>query len=484
MREYDRIIAKILSDNLSQKETADIATKAVKEGDIFLADLAFSHIKKEDAILKLYKGRLLSLKGDFKNFIEYSDTFADSIRSDCHVSDALSPWYWRQGISFAVLNQLKKSEYAFDRMKSETNYSQHELAHYYQCYGAVKLYNGSSIDKAQELLINSMTMYLKDSNSDEPFYSLFDNFRCIIVNLVMQAIIDLQQGNLHIAYRKMEYCREWVHLNSFSRSATGMSEISALFKQGKFGWVFDYIFSTEAEFFSLSNRYINNDIMLPVLNDNINYQSLKASSLESSIKSFNKDYLILNNFPKEKYRKCYYIHMEDIYMKNKKIFIIHGRNIDAYREFVSFLTALRLDPIEWDQAIRLTNKPSPYIGEIVDAGFQESQAIIVLLTPDEKVELRKELQKSSNDSIDRYQARPNVIFEAGAALSKYPQQTIFVKMGSQSLWSDIDGIHIITISNNINDRNALINRLQVCGCPIDTTASQLWITQGDLDVCK
>lgn len=484
MRENDRIIVGLINHSLSQEQLASIATKAVKEGDIFLAELAFAQIENQDAILKLYKGRLLSLKGDFKNFIEYSNTYADSIQSDCRISDALSPWYWRQGISFAVLNQLKESDYAFDKMKSETNFSLHELAHYYQCYGAVKLYNGSSIDKAQELLINSMTMYLKNNASDEPLYSLFDNFRCIIVNLIMQAIIDLQQGNTHIAYRKMQYCREWVHANAFSRSATGMSEISTLFKQGEWGWVFDYIFSTDKEYVSLSTRYINNDIMLPVINDSINYQSLKSSSLESSIKAFNKDYLTLNNFPKEKYRKCYYFHMEDINMRSKKVFIIHGRNANAYSEFVSFLTSLRLDPIEWDQAIRLTGKPSPYIGEVIDAGFKESQAIIVLLTPDEKVELRRELQHNSDDGIERYQSRPNVIFEAGAALSRYPQQTFFIKMGEQCLWSDIDGRDIITISNNVDDRRSVINRLVIAGCPIDITASRLWITQGDLDVCN
>lgn len=476
-------LSKLLSGNLSQSEIAIIATQAVKNGDITLAELAFSQLQKKDALLKLYEGRLLSLKGDFKGFIDFSNIYSDSIKSECNISDALSPWYWRQGISYTVLNQKQNSEYVFDRMKSETNYSQHELAHYYQCYGATRLYNGFSIDKAQECLINSINIYLKDNDNDEPFYSLFDNYRCIVVNLIMQAIIDLQLGKTHIAYRKMQYCREWVRKESFSKHATGVSEISALFHQGDYGWVFDFVFGKDAEIVSLNEKYINHNIMFQVTNEEIIYQSLNSSTIDSSIKAFNRDYLVINNFPKEQYRKYYYIHMEEINMKCKKVFVIHGRNKTAYNEFVTFLTSLRLDPIEWDQAIRLTNKPSPYIGEVIDAGFKESQAIVVLLTPDEKVMLKKELQSKESEAEERYQSRANVIFEAGAALSRYPQQTIFVQMGNQSLWSDIDGIHIVRISNEINDRRALISRLEIAGCTMDISGSDFWLSHGNLDVC-
>ena len=57
-------------------------------------------------------------------------------------------------------------------------------------------------------------------------------------------------------------------------------------------------------------------------------------------------------------------------------------------------------------------------------------------------------------------------------------------MGEQSLWSDIDGRDIITISNDVDDRRSVVNRLLIAGCPIDITASKFWITQGNLDVCN
>ena len=56
----------------------------------------------------------------------------------------------------------------------------------------------------------------------------------------------------------------------------------------------------------------------------------------------------------------------------------------------SFLRALGLQPIEWDQAIQLTGTGSPYIGEILNAALNDAQAIVVLMTLDEITYLRSE----------------------------------------------------------------------------------------------
>ena len=45
--------------------------------------------------------------------------------------------------------------------------------------------------------------------------------------------------------------------------------------------------------------------------------------------------------------------------------------------------ALGLQPIDWSEAIRLTDKPAPFAGEVLDAAFNHAQAVVVLLTPDE-----------------------------------------------------------------------------------------------------
>jgi hypothetical protein len=62
-----------------------------------------------------------------------------------------------------------------------------------------------------------------------------------------------------------------------------------------------------------------------------------------------------------------------------KVFVVHGRDDRLRQDLFDFLRALGLTPIEWAEAIKLTGKGSPYIGEILDSVFGHAQAIVVLL---------------------------------------------------------------------------------------------------------
>ncbi len=478
----DYLNAKLLNGTITQKELSDIAINAVKQGKIQIAERYFSLLNDEyDPVLWLYKGRLLSQKRDFKGFNEFSDVHSKEIIQNCNISDALSPWYWRRGISNAILNNFRESDYSFDIMKSNTISSKHELAHYYQCFGAVSLYRKKNIEQVQDTLLKSIEIYLTEDKNDEPYFSAFDSIRCVIVNLILQIIIDLIMRNDHIAYRKLIYCRQWIVEHHFLPSATGISEISSLFLHDEYRWVFTYLFAKNCDIVLPNYSVPNPKLLSSVYLESIEQHQSLYTTGDDNIKSLKSDYLFVNNFPKTTISKKYHIHLEEIALSSKKVYVIHGRNLKAFDELASFLTSLRLDPIEWETAIKLTQKPSPYIGEVIDAAFDFAQAIIVLLTPDEKVELKAEFCKSGENPYTE-QARANVIFEAGAAVSKYPQQTIFVQMGVQNIWSDIQGIHIIKISNSINDRLNFISRLEIAGCPINITDSKLWHTQGNLEL--
>jgi hypothetical protein len=67
----------------------------------------------------------------------------------------------------------------------------------------------------------------------------------------------------------------------------------------------------------------------------------------------------------------------------KKVFVVHGRNNLARAAMFNFLRSLSLEPIEWSQAVLLTGKGSPFVGEILDAAFNTAQAVVVLMTPDD-----------------------------------------------------------------------------------------------------
>jgi hypothetical protein len=146
----------------------------------------------------------------------------------------------------------------------------------------------------------------------------------------------------------------------------------------------------------------------------------------------------------------------------------------------AFLRALDVKPVEWNQAVSLTGSASPYIGQVLDAAFKHAQAVVVLMTPDEVTYLDQQWASGPDDPDLQAgpQARANVLFEAGMALGLHPSRTVLATLGSLRLFSDIDGRHLVRISNDTTARQALATRLHDAGCPVDTSGSD-WHTAGD-----
>ena len=166
---------------------------------------------------------------------------------------------------------------------------------------------------------------------------------------------------------------------------------------------------------------------------------------------------------------------KDIHQPNKsRVFVIHGRNEEIRRALFDFLRAIDLKPIEWSKAVALTEKPSPYVGEILDTAMQYAQAIIVLFTGDDRARLRDEFLWVNDPAYEREatpQSRPNVIFEAGMALGKYPKRTILVQVGILRPFSDIAGRHFIRLRNSSKSRQELAGRLKLAGCDVDLSGT-------------
>ena len=153
-----------------------------------------------------------------------------------------------------------------------------------------------------------------------------------------------------------------------------------------------------------------------------------------------------------------------------RVFVVHGRNEKMRRALFDFLRAIDLKPIEWSEAVALTGKPSPFVGEILDAAMQYAQAIIVLFTGDDQARLRDEFLWVNDPAYEREatpQSRPNVIFEAGMALGRYPERTILVQVGILRPFSDIAGRHFIRLKNSSKSRQELAQRLGLAGCDVD-----------------
>lgn len=146
-----------------------------------------------------------------------------------------------------------------------------------------------------------------------------------------------------------------------------------------------------------------------------------------------------------------------------------------------FLRAIGLHPIDWSEAVKLTEKGSPYIGEILDAAFAAARAIVVLMTPDEFARLRPEYADpdDAGDLEASAQPRPNVLFEAGMGIGRDPDRTILVELGKVRPFSDVAGRHVVRMDGSTARRKELAERLRTAGCEVDLSGDD-WRVLGDL----
>jgi predicted nucleotide-binding protein len=177
----------------------------------------------------------------------------------------------------------------------------------------------------------------------------------------------------------------------------------------------------------------------------------------------------------------------DLQPDRNKVFIIYGRNKEARLAVEHFLRAVKLDPIDFE---RLASDlgGTPFIGDIVREGLTQAHGIVALFTPDEVSFLHPNLRHGSDQPTDlrRWQARPNVIFEAGMAYGLAPKRTILVTLGSEvSLFSDVSGIHILRLDNSVDSRAKFRQKLIGIGCSLDERTDN-WTDigkSGDFESC-
>lgn len=155
--------------------------------------------------------------------------------------------------------------------------------------------------------------------------------------------------------------------------------------------------------------------------------------------------------------------------KKKQVLVLHGRNPHAVTAVTEFLRALGLSVWTFKDA-RDDLGGSPYTGAVIRNGMEKSAAILVLFTPDEKAALKRAYWLGSDRQSDkqRWQARPNVLFEAGMALGIDERRTILVVMGSRTArLSNVDGRQFTQLDNRVPGRRELRGRLRAVGCDVD-----------------
>ncbi|MFH1894194.1 MAG: nucleotide-binding protein [Candidatus Zixiibacteriota bacterium] len=174
--------------------------------------------------------------------------------------------------------------------------------------------------------------------------------------------------------------------------------------------------------------------------------------------------------------------LDDTHKSSRNVWVVHGRDLKIRNAMFSFLHSLDLHPLEWSEAVKETGKPTPYVGEVLDAAFSRARAIVVVFTPDDEAKLRKHFIKDDDEVHEKQltpQARPNVLFEAGMAFGKDQDRTILVQVGNLRPFSNTGGRHILKVKDSSSKwRHDLANRLEAAGCVVNRSGSE-WLDAGD-----
>jgi predicted nucleotide-binding protein len=158
--------------------------------------------------------------------------------------------------------------------------------------------------------------------------------------------------------------------------------------------------------------------------------------------------------------------------------VVHGRNLGARDAIFTFLRSLGLIPIEWEQAVAETGVASPHNFDAVRAAMDIAQAVVVVLTAEDRAGVIPELAGEDTDDIElRGQPRQNVILEAGLAMGVDRARTILVELGPIRRASDFEGLNAVRLTNNPAARGALRSRLITAGCSVEDSATD-WTLPG------
>lgn len=159
----------------------------------------------------------------------------------------------------------------------------------------------------------------------------------------------------------------------------------------------------------------------------------------------------------------------------KRVMVVHGRNLRVRDAMFTFLRALGLRPIEWDDAVEATKHGTPHNFTAVRAAMEIGQAVVVILTAEDRAGILPELAGSENDGdlALRGQPRQNVAIEAGLAMGIDERRTILVEVGEIRRASDFAGMNTVRLNNRPDTRTALRRRLATAGCEVDDGADYL-----------
>jgi predicted nucleotide-binding protein len=164
----------------------------------------------------------------------------------------------------------------------------------------------------------------------------------------------------------------------------------------------------------------------------------------------------------------------------RRVFVVHGRDGVLTERIEDLLRCVKLEPLEWETLVGASGSTAPYLGQLVARAPHLAQATLVLLSPDDIVELHPDLIQDNDlphEQARAGQARPNVLFELGLAMMAYPDRTIVVEVGQMRPIADLGGLNVIRFDGSAVAIKKLLERLKQAGCPVEDSGTA-WLSPG------
>ncbi|MBX3100773.1 MAG: nucleotide-binding protein [Salinibacterium sp.] len=168
-------------------------------------------------------------------------------------------------------------------------------------------------------------------------------------------------------------------------------------------------------------------------------------------------------------------------LSSRYVFVVRGRDQVAYDALAQLLSALDLRIVTWEDAARGAGGGTPHTLDIVRAGVDMANAVIVLMTPDDVGQVKPDFMNVRDSTAELSlsgQARQNVVFEAGWAMALSQRTVVLVRVGDVRPISDIDGLNYVWLTGDLSSRRSLIGRLKACDLAVDDSGD-LWRTAGN-----
>lgn len=165
--------------------------------------------------------------------------------------------------------------------------------------------------------------------------------------------------------------------------------------------------------------------------------------------------------------------------KTRNVFVVYGRDGEMKEAIWSILESFGLRPFDWEILVNATGSTSTSLMEVVRLAPTMAQASVVIMTPDDVVQLHPSLAGPHDPAFETAlsgQARPNVILELGMALMVTGERTILLEAGALRPIGDLAGVNVIRFDGTARTILKLASRLRLAGCPVDDTNLDLYRT--------